>query len=747
MISSIILYSQDKSYKFFSIPLQSKQYCIGILFTKMKHLTALIYPYKTELLISSIAILGFVLFIPVFTYVYFANDLKSKDAIMNRNNTGIILTDRNNKPFFTFYQAKYTSSVSLSQIPAFVQEAVIASEDKDFYHHSGFSFVSIIRASLYDLLHQDVSYGGSTITQQLVKNALLNSNKNFLRKYQELVLAQEIERRYSKQEILEMYLNSVYLGEGAFGVDNAALTYFGKHAKDLTLAQTSFLAAILPSPSTLSPFTGSILQAKVRQRIVLEKMYEQNYINKYQELQAEKEQLTFNNSNQDINSYAPHFALMVRDELIKKYGEEYISRSGFRVRTTLDLEKQKVAEQAVKKQVTNLALDNVSNGAAVAIDPKTGEILALVGSTNWYDNKFGKMNLATTPRSVGSSFKPIVYSAAFEEHLITPATLLHDVPTVFPGGYAPLDYDRKFRGSVTVRRALSNSLNVPAVEVMTKVGLPNALAMAKRLGVTSLGDPSNYGLSLVLGTGEVPLVELTDAYAVFANNGIHNQPVTILDIYNKYNTKVYYYKPKPQQVLSPAVAFLISLILSDNNARAEEFGNLLTISRPAAVKTGTAEDYKDALTIGYTPSLVVGVWVGNNDNSVMDSVAGSLGAAPIWKDMMENYLANTIVENFSPPSDIVQANVCGNGTVIRDGNRISYGQTEYFIKGTQPINTFCTVAPRIAFPNGVIPSQQPFPNYQNQSPDTQNIGKEIQKRIHEEIKQTEQARKTNAISE
>jgi 1A family penicillin-binding protein len=656
----------------------------------MKRIRNCLSVSKRDIIISLFAIIAFIIFIPIFTYVYFAKDLVSKDAIMNKHDTGLILLDRDNKPFFTFYQAQYKSATKLSQIPKPVYESVIATEDKDFYLHPGFSIPAILRAFFTNLADRNHLYGGSTITQQLVKNALLNSNRTYLRKIQEVILAQEIERRYTKDEILEMYLNFVYFGENAFGVDNAALTYFGKPAKDLTIAQAAFLTGLLPAPSSLSPFSGDIKKAKIHQQIVLQKMYEQKYITKKEFTQAKDEKLVFRPNGQQVNAIAPHFALMVRNELIKKYGEDRLAHSGFRVRTTLDRNLQTYAEDSVARHVQTLQSDNVSNGAAVVMNPKTGDVLALVGSANWYDETNGKVNMATTPRSVGSSFKPIVYAAGLEQRLITPATILHDVPTTFPGDYHPLDYDRKFRGPVTVRRSLSNSLNIPAVQVMQKVGLTDALATAKRLGITTLTDPTQYGLSLVLGTGEVRLIDLTNAYATFANQGERPMPRTILSVSDKDGKQIYATKSQTEQEISPDVAFLISSILSDAKSRSEEFGNVLDISHTAAVKTGTAEDFKDALTMGYTPDVTIGVWVGNNNNQAMDSVAGSLGAAPIWKDLMEYKLKGVADEPFKPSSNIVQASVCQYNAYAP--------KTEYFINGTQP-NTDCRwFAPRQTTP-------------------------------------------------
>jgi 1A family penicillin-binding protein len=644
--------------------------------------------FKQPLAVIILAGIGLLILIPPLTYLYFVHDLGSKESIMAHKNSGVILKDRNGKTFFTFYQAKTKKIVPLDSIPQYAQQAVVAVEDKNFYEEPGFSIRGIGRALVSDLKKQELAQGGSTITQQLVKNTLLSPEKSFLRKYQEIFLALELERRYSKDDILEMYLNTVYFGEGAFGIEDAAHTYFNKDANNLTLGESALLAGILPAPSAYSPLTGNRDEAFRRQKIVLSQMQQQGYITKDQMLEAQNQQITFNPQKEDLNVIAPHFALMVKDELIKQYGEQEVANSGFTVTTTLDLSDQEYAEQVVKTQVARLARNNASNGAAVAMDPKTGEILALVGSHDWSDPENGKVNMVTTPRQPGSSFKPIVYAKAFDEHLITPATQLDDKPVTFPGGYSPHDYDRQYRGEVSARIALANSLNIPAVHVMDKVGVQGAIDEAENLGITTLDTPDRYGLSLVLGAAEVPLLQMTGAYATFADQGTYVTPTTIMQIQDKSGKVIFTHDPQTRDALDPGVAFQISSILSDNQARAMEFGNALTISRPAAVKTGTTEDYKDALTLGYTPSLVVGVWVGNNDNTPMDSVAGSLGAAPIWRQMMEHMLAGTPVEHFSTPSNILQVTICKeNG--LRAETATSSAYTEYFLPGTIPTES-CT---------------------------------------------------------
>lgn len=635
---------------------------------------------------TALLFLGVLVFVPVSTHLYYSPDLVSKEKIMNRNDGGVILMDRKGRPFFTFYDAKNKKFVPLQEVPKNIQNAVIAIEDKDFWTHKGVSPKALVRALFADVASGKLQYGGSTLTQQLAKNALLTQKKSFVRKYQEVVLAREIEEKYSKPDILEMYLNSVYMGRGCFGVQECAQAFFGNDVESLDLAQSAFLAALLPAPSKLSS-NVSHEAAKARQELVLQKMLEQGYITSEQKKEAEGENLVFAKTDQAIISRAPHFAFLVKDELLKKYNEEELARSGLKVRTTLDLDWQDYAEKTVATRVAALAPRNVSNGAAVIMDPKTGEIRALVGSKDWSNDEFGKVDVATSLRQPGSSFKPIVYAKAMEEGLITPATVLNDEPIEIKLAgqplYIPEDYDGKFRGPVTVRRALANSLNVPAVEVIQKLGVTRAIEAAQEMGITSIEDNGRFGPSLVLGSGEVQLVQLAGAYAVFANEGERVAPTTILEIADKFDKQVYAYNPQPERVLSPQVSFLVSSILSDNNARKEEFGDVLNISRSAAVKTGTTQSYRDSWTLGYTPSLVVGVWVGNNDGRHMDKIAGSIGAAPIWKDLMEHFLAGTSVENFEEPLGITKLTICDNGLPVAPGVT-GFGHTEYFIEGTEP---------------------------------------------------------------
>lgn len=641
---------------------------------------------KIFIVVWPIAIL--LIFVAVVTTIVFASALGSKESLMNRNHTGVTLTDRNDKVFYEFDNARSDTYVPLSDIALFVQKAVVSSEDKDFYKHPGFSIVGIGNAIYQNIIRAGGGGGGSTITQQLVTSAMLSKDdRSPLRKYQELILSLEVERRYSKNEILEMYLNSVYFGEGAFGIEDAAQTYFGKSAKDLDNAQAAILIGLLPAPSAYSPISGSMDMAKARQKYVLNRMKQDGVINADQEKAAIAEELTFQKPAEDTTQ-APHFALMVKQWLEEKYGEEQVARSGYKVKTTLDLNDQSMTEAAVKKQVDKLSSSNVTNGAAVIIDPKSGDVLALVGSADWNNETNGKLNMATATRQPGSSFKPFVYGTGIQNREMTAATIFADVAKDF-GGYKPKDYDGRYRGDVTLRRALANSLNIPAVEAMQTTGIDAVIQNAKKAGLTTLDKTADeYGLPLALGSGQARLTEMTNAYAAFANEGKKNDLQLVISITDKNDKQIYKQQIKSTDVWSPGTAYIVSSILSDNSARAETFGSSLTVAsnRPVAVKTGTTEDYRDAWTIGYTPSLAVGVWIGNNDNAPMSSVAGSSGAAPIWVSLMRQILQGSDIEKFTQPSTVVSRDVCSdNGALAQNAGDNTY--TEYFLSGTLPTAT------------------------------------------------------------
>lgn len=609
----------------------------------------------------SAPILAFLIITPIVTYLYYYNDIGDVDHLLNRNNTGVVLLDKNGKEFFSTGRAAHRDLVPLNKISDNTKNALIASEDKDFYHHGGFSPLSIVRTLYANVVAQKITGGGSTITQQLAKNLLLTKNQTILRKYQELVVAMAIEQRYSKDQVLDMYLNSVYYGENTFGIEDAAKVYFNKKPSQLDLAESAMLVGVLPAPSAYSPISGNPTYAKERQTTVLSRMVENGYITQKQMDQALKQKLHFSKSGLVINNMAPHFTEMVLNQLYDKYGEEKVKRSGYQVTTTLDISMQKAANKAVADGMPHINANNGSNASLVAIDPKTGEIRAYVGSADYNNNKWGKVDMVATARQPGSSFKPIYYSDALAEGRITPVTVLKDTPMNF-NGYAPLDADRQFRGSVTVRQALNWSLNIPSVQVMQKETIPKAIDAAKHLGITTLKDDGNYGLALALGVAEVPLQEMTSAYSAFANGGELENRISIESIDDKYGSRIFTAKHEGTRAISEQGAYLISNILSDNTTRSRIFGNTLTVyggdyqAKTAAVKTGTTEDSHDAWTIGYTPDIAVGVWVGNNDNTPMYS-GGSDMAGPIWKEMMARVIGVSS-PSFAQPAGVIKSTVC-----------------------------------------------------------------------------------------
>lgn len=624
--------------------------------------------------------------IPVVTYAYFVRDISNRDRLMNRNNTGIVLLDKNGETIYSYGRVKHANGLKLADISDHAEKALIASEDAEFYKHKGYSTRGILAAIYANILNKDPTrYGGSTITQQLVKNNLLSAEKNFLRKYQELSMAIAVERHYTKDEILEMYLNSVYFGEGAFGIEDAAKVYYGKSASELNLAESSMLIGILPAPSSYSPISGDVQKAKTQQERVLNHMADDGIITDEESSKALSEALVFSERKDMAQDHAHHFTMMVMEELKKRYGEERVTRSGFEVTTSLDLGWQKTAEKNVADRVRELSAQGATNASLVAIDPRNGEIRALVGSANWGDPTNGKVNMALSPRQPGSSFKPIYYAEAIDKKVINAATILKDEPITFKDNYRPENYDFKYRGDIAVRKALALSLNIPAIEVMQKLGVEEAAAAAQRFGLAEVNEPDKYGLPLALGVAEVKLLDMTNAYATLANAGEQFQPTTIVSIKNKFDKTVFKHKPVAKRVTSQEAAYITSSILSDNHARAPTFGSSLNISnKTVAVKTGTTNDNKDAWTIGYTPSLSVGVWLGDNDSRAMSGVAGASGAGPIWKKSISAFLSNSPSENFSQPRGIVKLRVCrGDGLLATGKGGDTY--EEYFIKdGGEP---------------------------------------------------------------
>ena len=661
-----------------SLAVQSSRGRVGRSYLAFKN-----WSLKKKLLVGALLSSGLLLITPLVTYAYFVQDISDRERLMNRNSTGIQLVDRNDKPFYTFGKISQQNDYKLTDIPKDLQEAAIASEDKDFYSHPGFSIKGIVAALYANILNKDATkFGGSTITQQLVKNNLLTSGKSYLRKYQEFSIAVAIDRQYTKDEILEMYLNSVYFGEGAFGIQAASKAYFNKEPKDLSLAESSMLIGILPAPTAYSPISGDVNDAKTQQNRVLRQMVANKYITNTERSNALKTKLTYQTAPDAVNENAEHFAQMVMMELNKKYGEERVARSGFTVKTGLDLNAQIFAEDQIKKRVDQLGAQGARNSSLVAIDPKTNEIRALVGSADWDNKTFGKVNMATTLRQPGSSFKPIYHAEALDKKIITPATILNDTPKTF-GSYEPQNFDFKFQGKITARKALAQSRNLTAIEVIEKLGVEEASVAAQRLGIKSINQPEKYGLPLALGTAEATLIDMTNAYAAFANAGQQAKPVSIVSIKDKFKKEIFKNEVEQKEAQSEESSFLISSMLSDTQARAPTFSSLNIPGKTVAVKTGTTDNNKDAWTIGYTPSLAIGVWLGNNENEPMSGVAGASGAGPIWRNTMQEMISKNPDEKFIQPASVERVLVCSeNGGRADKAGEGTYN--EFFIKGTAP---------------------------------------------------------------
>lgn len=642
---------------------------------------------KRKILVIAAPIIAFLVLTPIITYSMLANDIRDPERLMNRNNTGIALEDINGKAFYSVGKAESREQVKLADISEEMKNALIATEDKDFYKHGGFSLGGYIRAALTGV------GGGSTLTQQLVKNTLLTDDHNYLRKYQELFMSIAVEQNYTKDEILEMYLNSVYFGENAFGIEEAARIYFGKAPKELNLAQSAMLVGLLPAPSAYSPISGNPEYAKERQTTVLSRMVTNGYITEEQKQAALAEVLAYATSADAQSSIAPHFVEMVINELSEKYGYEKVMRSGYRVKTTLDISTQQALIDSVSAGIGHINAMGGSNASGIVLDATTGEIRALLGSADYNNETWGKVNMVTTARQPGSSFKPIYYSYALADGVITPATILQDKVMDFGGGYVPRDADKNeaSRGQASTRRALSMSLNIPSVHVMQEYGIDKSITAAKNLGITTLDKSKEYGLSLALGAAEVPLSEMANAYAAFANQGVQHELLSVKQIDDKFGKKIFTGSSKSEQAITKEGAFLISSILSDNSARAAIFGSSLTVNgHTVAVKTGTTNDNRDAWTIGYNPQYVVGVWVGNNDNTAMRS-GGSDMAGPIWRNTMTKLLSGKENVQFPVPSSVVQRDTCSaNGGLATKAGSNTY--KEYFMAGALP-TTSCNAAP------------------------------------------------------
>lgn len=628
-------------------------------------------------------IVALMVLIPLMTYLYFARDISDKERLMNNNNTGLVMTDVNGDVFYQSGRAKHRKMIELSGINETTKDALLASEDKDFYDHGGFSFISMVGALYGNVVSGGTNYGGSTLTQQLVKNTLLTDEKSYFRKFQELSLSIAIERTYSKDEILEMYLNSAFFGGNAFGIEDAAKTFFNKSPQDLTLAEGAMIIGVLPAPNAYSPIYGEMKYAKERQETVLSRMVKNDFITQAEKDAALAQELAYAAPESSADtSPAPHFAELVMEELNEKYGAEKVARSGYQIKTSLDLNIQNKLQENINANMPSIRANGGSNASAVAIDPKTGAVRALIGSYDWNDAEDGKVNMALAKRQPGSSFKPIYYSEALAEGTLTPASILADEPTNF-NGYEPQNALRTFNGDVSVRQALNWSLNIPAIKVLQRVGIDKAVEAANRMGIDTIEKDNDYGLPLALGAAEARLLDMTHAYAGFANAGDQKEVALVEQIKSKYDEEVFKAPQKSKRVISAEGAYLISNILSDDQSRAGMFGASLSLygDKKAAVKTGTTDENRDAWTIGYTPSLAIGVWVGNNDNAVMSSGGGSL-AGPIWRTTMDE-LTTATGDPFSKPSGVVERDTCyGTGKLANSAGTNTY--KEYFLTTALP---------------------------------------------------------------
>ena len=632
-------------------------------------------------------------------FLWYGRDLPTPGKLLNaQEQQSTRIYDRNGILLYSVYKDQNRIYVKIPDIPKDLQHATISIEDKNFYQNGGFSPISYLRV-FRDILFKGQVTGGSSITQQLVRNTLISNERTLPRKIKELMLAIQVNQKYSKDQILEMYLNDVSYGGANVGVEAASETYFGKHAKELDVAQSAFLAGLPQGPTLYNPFNGHKYYL-ARSQDVLNSMVNNGYISQKQADSSYKEvtQMTFNDKDATIK--APWFVMYVKQLLASQFGDQLVENGGLQVTTTLDYPIEKQAEEIVKNEIENdLKGYHVGNGAAIVADPKTGEILSMVGNKDYFDTASdGNYNDAVAKRQPGSSLKPIMYATAFEKGY-TPASVLMDVKTDFPTGntdiptYTPVNYDGKDHGPQQIRFALANSLNIPAVKMLARVGLKDVMQNAYNMGIQNWQPTSsnmaNVGLSLVLGGRETTLLNEVTAYSVFADKGLRHDPVFILKVTDSSGNIVFQNHPSAgTQVMPPEITFLISHILLDNNARAMDFGLnswLYLPSHPSvSVKTGTTDDKKDNWTMGYTPSYAVGVWVGNNDNTPMNQAisSGITGASPIWNKIMAFILKGKPDEVPQKPDNVVALQVDSLFGGLPFNNQPT--RSEYFIKGTEP---------------------------------------------------------------
>ncbi len=631
-------------------------------------------------------------------FAWYAKDLPRPDRVRRSEGLSTIIYDRNGEPIYDIFRDEHRIPVTFEEIPQTCKEATIAIEDKNFYTHEGFSSTGMLRALVNIFLYRNLQ-GGSTLTQQLVKNVLLSNERTLPRKIKEFILAVQIERKYSKDEILQMYLNEAPYGSTTYGIEAASKYYFNKKAKDLTALECVILAGFPQSPSRYSPFTGDQDAYFWRAEQTLRRMREDEYISKFDEAtyKTDIKNVTFTGGSENFR--AAHFVTYVKDLLVKQFGQELVEGGGLRVTTSLDLNLQTKSEEVVMSEVEKATKLKVTNGAAIILDPKSGEILAMVGSKDYESTESAgaKFNVVTQGlRQPGSALKPITYAEAFKEGY-TPSSIVMDVETKFPGGddqpdYAPKNYDLKWRGPVQLRFALANSINMSAVKLVALIGVRDMLDLAYQMGLSTLEPTTDnlrrFGLSVTLGGGEVKLIDLAYAYGVFANGGVKSEPVAILKVVDQKGKTLFEHKATSgKRVLGEDISFLITSILSDNDARKEVFGERNHLNIPGKyvfAKTGTTDDKRDNWTIGGTRNRIVGTWVGNNDNSPMHPSlsSGVTGAAPIWNQLIKEAIKDTPNEAFIRPANIYEMDIDTFGGALPSAHYPT--RKEFFIKGTEP---------------------------------------------------------------
>lgn len=591
-----------------------------------------------------------------FLYAYQKTELPENLHSRNIYQTSYIYDRSGKHILYKIYDEENREIISHEEIPEFVRIATIASEDNNFYSHQGIDLISIIRSAKTNIQSKSIRQGGSTITQQLVRNAFLDREKTWRRKILEIIMSIKIEKHYSKKDILDMYLNEVPYGSNAYGIEAASENFFSKKAKDLTLDEAAFLAALPNAPTYYSPYGNHIDELISKQQKILARIEKLELVDS-EKIQEARKILTFSKITPFQETIdCPHFVFFVKEKLEEIYGSDWVEKGGLKIYTTLDYDLQKKGEQIVWEGVQNNQTFDAENASLVSIDPKNGQILTMIGSRDFFDKKIdGQVNVTIRERQPGSSFKPFAYAKAFEKGY-EPETLIIDSPTDFgPDGsgknYIPRNYDGKFHGLVTMRQALAMSLNVPAVKTLYLAGVDNTIELAHRMGITTLNKKNYYGLSLVLGGGEVSLLDETAGFSVFANDGKRNPVTPILKIENFDGKTIFQSEPKNEAVLDPQIARKINSILSDNQSRAPIFGinnGLYFPQKTVAAKTGTSQEFKDAWTIGYTPHIAVGVWAGNNNNRSMRFGANGISVAtPIWRNFMLQVLEKYDNEKFA----------------------------------------------------------------------------------------------------